>query len=70
MLRRLDGGEVVIVIAQSAEMLAHGREVIMSTELLPGEDPALLREPDRVEVLEVAHAVDAGFGELTAQATP
>jgi hypothetical protein len=27
--------------------------VIMSTELLPGEDPALLSEPDRVEVVEV-----------------
>ena len=38
------------------DALKRGFELISSTELLPGEDPALLPGPDRVEVYEVVDA--------------
>ena len=56
-LRQPDGGEVVVVIAKTEAGLYRGRDVIMSTELLPGEDPALLPGPDRVEIYEVVDSV-------------
>jgi hypothetical protein len=59
-LRQPDGTELVIVITRTAEALDRGGEIIMSTELLPGEDPALLPGPDRVERYEVAYAVEYG----------
>ena len=59
-LRQPDGTELVIVITRTAEALDRGREIIMSTELLPGEDPALLPGPDRVERYEVVFAVEYG----------
>lgn len=55
-LRTGDDGELVITIVKSEEDLRRGQEVIMSTKLLPGEDPALLPGPDRVEVFEVLHS--------------
>ena len=48
-LRQPDGGEVTVVIVEHENTLDRAREVIMSTELLPGEDPALLPGPDRNE---------------------
>ena len=51
--RRPDNSEVVISVMQTQAGLDRAREVILSTELLPGEDPALLQGPDRVEVIEV-----------------
>ncbi len=51
--RQADGAEVVIAVTRTEAGLARAREVIMGTELLPDEDPALLSEPDRVEVYEV-----------------
>lgn len=56
-LRQPDGSEVVVAIAETEEALNRAVETIMSTELLPGEDPALLTDPDRVETYAVAHAV-------------
>jgi hypothetical protein len=56
-LRQPDGGELVVAISETEEALRLSVETIMSTELLPGEDPALLPEPDRVETYTVAHAV-------------
>ena len=38
---------------KTREAIDRAGEVIMGTELLPGEDPALLSDPDRVEVAEV-----------------
>jgi hypothetical protein len=38
---------------QSAEGLDLVQELVMSSELLPGEDPALLPGPDRVDVYTV-----------------
>jgi hypothetical protein len=54
-LRRPDGGQVVITVMRSEAALARAQDVIMSTELLPGEDPALLPGPDRSETYQVAH---------------
>jgi hypothetical protein len=56
-LRQPDGSEVVVAIAETEEALRLAVDTIMSTELLPGEDPALLSDPDRVETYSVAHAV-------------
>ncbi len=51
--RHDDGGEVVVSVMKTREAIDRAVEVIMSTDLLPGEDPALLSDPDRVEVVEV-----------------
>jgi hypothetical protein len=55
-LRQPDGGEVVVTIVKTRDALQRGFDLINSTELLPGEDPALLPGPDRVEVYEVVDA--------------
>jgi hypothetical protein len=52
-LRRPDGTEVVVSIAESEQALLNAQKAIMATELLPGEDPALLPGPDRVELYPV-----------------
>lgn len=56
-LRRPDGGEVTVVIVEHEDTLDKAREVIMGTELLPGEDPALLPGPDRSERYQVVQAM-------------
>lgn len=56
-LRQPDGSEVSVVITDTEEALRLGQQVIMSTELLPGEDHALLPGPDRIEIYEVVHAM-------------
>lgn len=66
-LRQHDGSEVVVIIVESEDALRRGRELILGTELLPGEDPMLLPGPDRIEVYDVVatHAQDrstAGTG--------
>jgi hypothetical protein len=58
-LRQDDGGEIAVVIVKSLAALERGREVIMNTELLPSEDPALLPGPDRMEVFEVVASMVA-----------
>lgn len=61
-LRRDDGSTVVISIADSQQALLDAQKAIMSTELLPGEDPSLLPGPDRIELYPVLdmHEVEAG----------
>jgi hypothetical protein len=61
-LRRDDGSEIVITIADSEQVLLDYVKAIMSTELLPGEDPALLPGPDRVEMYPVLEVVDLNPG--------
>ena len=51
--RHADGGEVVVSVMKTRAAIDRAVEVILGTELLPGEDPALLSDPDRVEVAEV-----------------
>ena len=45
---------LVVVLALSVEAIEDAQRVMLSTELLPGEDPALLREPDRVDLYRVS----------------
>ena len=44
---------VVVTLATALETFDATRKAIMSTELLPGEDPELLPGPDRVELARV-----------------
>ena len=45
---------LTITLATAAEHFEEIQRRVMTTELLPGEDPALLGGPDRVEVRRVA----------------
>jgi hypothetical protein len=53
LLRGPDLGSVVITLATSVPALDVIARTVMSTELLPGEDPALLPGPDRIEIHHV-----------------
>jgi hypothetical protein len=57
-LCREDGSQVVIAIADSEQVLRDAQKAIMATELLPGEEPALLPGPDRVELYPVLDVHD------------
>jgi hypothetical protein len=57
-LRRDDGSQVVISIADSEQVLLDAQKAIMATQLLPGEDPALLPGPDRIELYPVLDVHD------------
>ena len=48
-----DLGAVIITLTTSTETLDAVERAAMSTELLPGEDPALLPGPDRIEIHHV-----------------
>ena len=61
-LRRDDGSQVVVSIADSEQALLDAQKAIMSTELMPGEDPALLPGPDRTELYPVIAAQDVSPG--------
>jgi hypothetical protein len=52
-LRGSDLSSVVITLATSIETLDAAQQAVMATELTPGEDPALLPGPDRVEIHRV-----------------
>lgn len=52
-LRRHDGTGVVIVLAESEDVLLDVQRAIIASELLPGEDAAMLPGPDRVETYPV-----------------
>jgi hypothetical protein len=57
-LRQPDGAEVVVVITETEAALRRGNELIAASQLLPGEDPALLPGPDRIETYQVVRAFD------------
>ena len=63
-LRQPNGAEVVVILAEDEATLRRANEVIATTTLLPGEDPALLRDPDRVDIYEVVHAAGRGLAPL------
>lgn len=52
-LRGSDLSSVVVTLATSVETLNAAQRAVMATELAPGEDPALLTGPDRVEIHRV-----------------
>ena len=55
-LRAADHACLVIVLAESMDAFDVASQAIMSTELLPGEDPALLGGPDRISFYRLVHA--------------
>ena len=55
-LVRDDGGVLTVSLGETAEALQEAMERILSTELLPGEDPALLTGPDRTTFSVVVRA--------------
>jgi hypothetical protein len=64
-LRRDDGSEMIVTIADSEQDLLDAQKAIMSTELLPGEDRALLTGPDRIELYPVLEVHDLGPDDQT-----
>ena len=58
-LRQPNGAQVTVVVVRTESTLQAAQDVIMSTALLPGEDPALLPGPNRVERYEVVHTFDS-----------
>ncbi len=58
--RPADSGVVVLTLAKSTEALDRVADAVFSTSLLPGEDPALLTGPDRVELYKVENQSRAG----------
>lgn len=44
-----DGTETVVVVATDTAAFDEIAHIALSSDLLPGEDPALLLQPDRVE---------------------
>jgi hypothetical protein len=54
--RARDGARFGATAAESVEALEASAAAIMSTELLPGEDPAHLTGPDSLAVLRLLHA--------------
>ena len=52
-LRGSDLSSIVVTLATSVETLDAAQRAVMATELAPGEDPALLPGPDRVEIHRV-----------------
>ena len=54
-----------MTIADSEQDLLDAQKAIMSTELLPGEDRALLPGPDRIEFYPVLEVHDLGPADET-----
>lgn len=50
-----DRSMLILGFTESIEAMETVQKTIMSTELLPGEDPALLPGPDRIDVHRVLH---------------
>ena len=62
-LRRDDGSAIIVAFAETEQALVDTQKAIMSSTLLPGEDPALLPGPDRVEIYPVHEVFD--YNEVT-----
>jgi hypothetical protein len=54
--RAEDNAVTVVTLAESADAIDGGVRAVMSSALLPGEDPALLTAPDRIGVSHLMHA--------------
>lgn len=57
-LRGADGAFVAVALANTAEALEASSRAILSTPLLPAEDPALLTEPSRFTACRVEGGAD------------
>jgi hypothetical protein len=58
-LRQPDGGRALLMVTGAEATLDAVAELVMTSELLPGEDPALLPGPSRVERYVVGHSLTA-----------
>lgn len=58
-MRRDDGSEIVVVIAQDRAVLEDAQQRILGSALLPDENPDLLAGADRAEIVSV-HGVFGG----------
>jgi hypothetical protein len=63
-LRGPDNAEIVLTLAETEDALRDAQRAVMSTELLPRENPALLTGPDRVEIFCIADQ----FGAMSKEA--
>ncbi|MDQ3735564.1 MAG: hypothetical protein M3400_16480 [Actinomycetota bacterium] len=54
--RNPEGSFVVLVLTTSLQALEDGQTAVLSSELLSGEDPALLPGPDRIQIAWVLAA--------------
>lgn len=61
-----DGAEVVVQLARDEATFDAIGKIVMNSELLPGEDPALLQGPDRWRRYEVTQT----FGPLADRMEP
>jgi len=61
-LRRDDGSQIVVTVSDTKQALLDAQKAIMSTELLPGEDPAMLSGPDRIDLYPVINVQDVNPG--------
>ncbi len=55
-LRGADDAMVVVCLVTALDVLDDIRRAVFATDLLPWEDPALVADPDRVDVARVLHA--------------
>jgi hypothetical protein len=55
-MRAADNAYLVAVLAESLDVFDAASQAIMSTDLLPGEDPAFLDGPDRISFYRLVHA--------------
>ena len=55
-MRAADNAYMVVILAESVDAFDAAAQAIMSTKLLPGEDPALLGGPDRISFYRLVHA--------------
>jgi hypothetical protein len=55
-LRADDNATLVVILAETADAIDEGIRAVMSTSLLPDEDPALLTDPDRIGIYRLMHA--------------
>ncbi len=56
-LRQPDGTDLMILVMRSPEGFDVVRDLVMSSELLPGEDAALLPGPDLIELYTVTEVI-------------
>lgn len=54
-MRRPDNGYAVAVLAESVDAFDAAQQAILTTPLLPGEDPQFLTGPDRVDIYRLVH---------------
>ena len=55
-MRAADNAYIVVILAESMDVFDAAQQAIMSADLLPGEDPALLTGPDRISFYRLVHA--------------